>query len=175
MYKLTAIVCLVAYVVFIIQGLRNRSGRRWLAAAGVLALILWIQSDWWRVSAGCYSSRSLASLFVWAGVVILMFVHHVIQRPHEVYSPGSLSSSALLLAPPLALTYKCIWPALTFMPIAWSILNAFRPFNREPDFTERAIIAIQRCISWGTLGLALISLALCFALFVISARRSMVA
>jgi hypothetical protein len=175
MYKLTATVWLVAYVVFVIQGLRNRSGRRWFAVAGALALVLWAQSDWWRVSAGCYGSRRLAAFFVWAGVVILMFVHHVIRRPHEVYSPGSPSSSALLLAPPLALACKCIWPALTFMPIAWSILNAFRPFNREPDFTERAIIAIQRCISWGTIGLALISVALCFGLFIIWARRSMVA
>lgn len=156
-------------------GITEPLGAQMVSGRWCTALVMWIQSDWWRVSAGCYGSRSLATFFVWAGVVIPMFMHHVIQRSHKIYSPGSPSSNALLLAPPLALTYKCIWPALTFMPIAWSILNAFRPFNCEPDFTERAIIAIQSCISWGTIGLAVISIALCFGLFVIWARRSMVA
>ena len=38
--KLVMLVWLGAYVVFVRQGLRNRSGPKWLAIAGVLALFL---------------------------------------------------------------------------------------------------------------------------------------
>ncbi len=38
MYKLIALVWFGAYVMFIVQGLRNRSGPRYLGAAGALSL-----------------------------------------------------------------------------------------------------------------------------------------
>ena len=67
MPKLVTLVWLGAYIVFIVHGLRNRSGPRWLAIAGVLALFLSIESHWWRIS-NCSSSGSVAILFLCAGI-----------------------------------------------------------------------------------------------------------
>src|ERR1035441_5867865 len=47
MAKLVALVWLAAYVMFTLWGIRNRSGPRWLAVAGILAPSLWVQSQLW--------------------------------------------------------------------------------------------------------------------------------
>jgi hypothetical protein len=82
MYRLAAFVSFGAFVVLAYQGIRNRSGPRWLAIAGVPALALWIDSDWWRISAGCYSSRSATVLFAWAATVSLMFFTTLSNAPY---------------------------------------------------------------------------------------------
>jgi hypothetical protein len=156
MAKLVALVWLAAYVMFTLWGIRNRSGPRWFAVAGVLALSLWIESDWWRIAAGCYSSRSLTILFLWAGVVNLMFLHHLVQRhcgdlvaAHPLSPTGSEDGRQLRAANAVVLR------VLVFTPIAWSGLNALRTFHREPSLTERAIGVAQHCVSWAALALFL--------------------
>jgi hypothetical protein len=157
MCKLLVWVWFGAYVVFAVQGLRNRSGPRWLAIAGLPALFLWIQSDWWRISAGCYSTGSVILMFVWAGTVSLMFLHHAIARPanQDSGSPGSPAPARRF-----ALARGAVLPALTFMPIAWNTLSLFRTFRDEQDRLQGAIAAVQLCISWTTVALAMIAAAL---------------
>jgi hypothetical protein len=174
MPELVRLVSLGAYVAFTIRGLCNRSGPRWLAIAGVLALFLSIKSDWWRISAGCYSSGSMATFFLWAGIVSLMFLHHAVQ-PQTTFLvgriPGSLSGSHP--ASLLRLAWRRVLPALAFMPIAWSALNTFRGFGWQPNLAEEAIAAAQHCISWATFALSLIAAALLLSLLIIRLRSSM--
>jgi hypothetical protein len=85
--------------------------------AGALALFLWIESDWWRVSAGCVSNRSLVFLLVCAAITDLMFLHHVIQRPSGTVAErrdfrGRLSRINMGIV-----------RILVFMPIGWSALK----------------------------------------------------
>ncbi len=171
MYKLIALVWFGSYVVFTFQGLRNKSGPRWLGVAGILALFLWIQSDWWRVSAGCVSDRSLTILLLWAGIVSLMFIHHVIQRP-----AGDLTERRDVLASGVpgrvSSINRTVVRVLAFLPIGWSALNAIRPFDREPTLNERAIDLVQHCISWGTLALVLVATALSLVAIMIRLRAS---
>jgi hypothetical protein len=156
MAKLVAVVWSAAYVMFTVWGMRNRSGPRWFAVAGVLALGLWIQSDWWRIAAGCYSNRSLTSLFLWAGVVNLMFLHHLAQRHSEdSVAAHPLSPTGPEEGRPLKAANLVALRALVFTPIAWSGLNALRTFRREPTLTERAIVMAQHCLSWAALVLFL--------------------
>jgi hypothetical protein len=174
MPKLVTLVSLGVYVAFTIRGLCNRSGPRWLAIAGVLALFLSIKSDRWRISAGCYSSGSMAIFFLWAGIVSLMFLHHAVQ-PQTTFlvgrSPGSLSGSHP--ASLLRLAWRGVLPALAFMPIAWSALNMFRGFGWEPNLAQEAIATVQHCISWATFALFLIAAALLLCLLTIQLRSSM--
>jgi hypothetical protein len=167
MYKLIALVFFGAFVVFILQGLRNRSGPRWLGVAGTLALSLWIESYWWRVSEGCVSNRSIAILLLWAGIAVLMFLHHVIQRPsgERVERRGSLPRRSEI--------NRVVVRILVFMPIVWCVLNAIRPFDREPTLKERAIDLVQRCFSWATLVLFLVATALTMVATVARLRASM--
>ncbi len=152
MAKLIALVWIVAYVIFVVRGLRNRSGPRWFAVAGVFALSLWIQSDWWRIAAGCYSDRYLAILFLWAGIVNVMFVHHVIQRPHgNPLSGHPLSPTRSETAPQIRAANAAVIRGLVFAPVAWSALNALRTFDREPSLMQRAIAMLQHGVSWTAL------------------------
>lgn len=167
MYRLVALVWFGAYFVFLLRGLWNRSAPRWLAVAGALALFLWVESDWWRVSAGCVSNRSLVFLLVWAAMTDLLFLHHVIQRPTGTVAErrdfrGRISRINMAIA-----------RILVFMPIGWSALNAIRPFDREPTFAEKAIDLVQRCFSWTTLALFVATTALFLVMVVVRLRASM--
>lgn len=168
MYKLIVLVCFGAYVVFLVQGLRSRSGPRWLAVAGALALLLWIESDWWRVSAGCVSNRSIAILLLWAGTACLMFLHHLVQRPSGDFI-DTREPPPTVLQGRLSRINRAVVPVLVFLPLGWSTLNAIRPFDREPTLKERAIDLLQRCLSWATLALVLIIVA--FYLIVVVGRQ----
>jgi hypothetical protein len=160
MYRLVVLVCFAAFVLFTVQGLRNRPGPRWLAIAGLPALAATIMSDWWRISAGCYSAGSVKLLFVWAAIVSLMFLHQAVQpRPRSLdgISPASKGFS-------WALACRGIFQVLVFLPIAWSILNEFRD-NRHVDNTtaaQAAIIAIQNSLGWATFVLFLLGAAVGF-------------
>ncbi len=173
MPKLVLLVWLGAYFVFAVQGLRNRSGPRWLAIAGVLALFLPIATDWWRISAGCYGTAGVAVRFLVAGIVSLMFLHHAVQ-PRTKFLVGRRSGSFGGSHPaiPLRLACRGVLPALVFMPIAWSALKLLWIFG-QPNLTQEAIVAAQRCISWATFALFLIAAALLVALLIIRLRSPM--
>ena len=88
--KLLFLVWFVAYAVFVRQGLRNRSGPRWLAIAGVLALVFSIKSQSLRISGACGSTAETVKVFLWAGIVSLMFLHHGF-RPRTRFLDGPRS------------------------------------------------------------------------------------
>jgi len=165
MYRLVVLVCIAAFTVFMVQGLRNRPGPRWLAIAGVPALAAAIMSDWWQISAGCYSTGGVAFLFLWAGIVSLMFLHQAVQpraTAHDEQSSLGRSWSALLAC-------RGIFRTLAFLPIAWSVLNEFRDIRRGDSgtFAQTAIVAIQHSIAWTTFGLFLLGAALGFYLLIV--------
>lgn len=164
MYRLVLLVCIAAFTVFVVQGLRNRPGPRWLAIAGVPALAAAIMSDWWRISAGCYSTGGVAFVFLWAGIVSLMFFHHAVQP--RATSPDELNSR--LCSRSLALASRGIFRTLACLPIAWSILNGFRDVRRGDSgtFAQTAIVAIQHIIVWATVFLSLMAIAISFYWFV---------
>jgi len=166
MYRLVAVVCLGAVILFIIHGLRNRSGPVWLAIAGMLSVALWIQSGWWRVSDGCVSYRSLTALLLWAATTELMFLHHILQRPQTDVAGQHESRGRLRTI------NSVILRMVAFMPIGWSALNAIRPFDREPSSSERAIDLVQRCLSWGTLTLLLVATVIVLTAVVVRLRAS---
>jgi len=173
MPKLVTLVWLGAATVFTIQGLRNRSGPRWLAIAGVLALFSSIKRDW-RISAGCYSSGSVAMFFLWAGIVGLMFLHHAVQS--HVTFPAGHSPGSLREAHPGSLLRRAwsgVLPALAFMPIAWSAINTFRDLGPQPNRVQGAIAMVQDCISRATFALFLIAAALLVTMFIVRLRSLM--
>ena len=170
MYRLVLLVCLAAFTVFMVQGLRNRPGPRWLAIAGVPALAAAIMSDWWQMSADCYSAGSVKLLFLWAGIVSLMFLHHSVQpraTGHDEQGSVRRSWSALLAC-------RGIFRVLAFLPIAWSVLNVFRDVRHGDNatFVPTAIVAIQHCIAWTTSGLFLLGASLVFYLLVVRLRSA---
>jgi len=171
-HKLTALVWLVAFVVFTVQGLRNRSGLRWLGVAGVLALLSSIQRDWWRVSAGCYRKDHVAILLLGAGILSLMFLHHVVQRRSErLVGPRSVSSGGSRTGARINAAKRGVVPVLVFMPIAWSALNALATLRHDPKLTV-TIITIQGYISQATLWLFVLAASLLVFGFLVRLRPS---
>src|SRR5690242_15505620 len=45
-HDLMVLVCFGAFLIFIVQGFRNRAGPRWLAFVGVLAIIQIVEDEW---------------------------------------------------------------------------------------------------------------------------------
>jgi hypothetical protein len=170
--KLVTLVLLGAYVVFVRQGLRNRSGPRWLAIAGLLALWLWVESQSLQISAGCYGTGGMARLLLEAGIVSLMFLHHGFQsRAKLVAGPSSGSSSGPDPASSLRRAYRGVLPALAFMPVASYSLRMLERFGRGSILTERVIVPIRDCMSWAMFALFLIAAALLLALLIVRLRN----
>jgi hypothetical protein len=74
--RVAALVCGFAFLVVIIQGLRNRAASRWIASAGVVSTGILLADDFWRIQ-NCGTALS----FVGPALVILMYVHHLL--PHS--------------------------------------------------------------------------------------------
>jgi hypothetical protein len=138
MAKLLAVLCFGVYLFFVVQGSRNRPGPRWFAIIGVPAFVLLIASDWWRISAGCYSTPNLVGLFTWVGAAELMLLHHAV-RPRTQLQDRSLRTAI----------YRNVVPAFLWTPVAWSLVNWLRVLT--PDRDPPLIGAVEHCISWGAL------------------------
>jgi len=165
MCRLAAWSFLAAFVVFTVQGLRNRPGPRWLAIAGVPALGALIMSERWRISAGCYTTAGLGLSSLWAAVVSLMFLHHAFQRrTNPIEQPKNVVGFS-------ALAGRAILQALVLMPIAWSILDQFR-YRRKDQTGPAAIIVAQDCLSWATACLAVLGVAVGFSWLVARVGRT---
>ena len=169
--KLLVAVWLGAYVVFVRQGLRNRSGPRWLAIAGLLALFLWIESQSLWISGACGSPARATHVFLWAGIVSVMFLHHGFQRPAKfVDRPPSGSSRGPGPADSLRRALRAVLPALAFLPIASFELRLLGRLGNDP--TQTAIGVVQNCISWVTFALFLIVIALLLGLLIVRLRNT---
>lgn len=159
-----------AFVVFTTQGLRDRPGPRWLALAAVVALLLGVQSDWWRIAGGCYSTPSLILWFIWLGTLITMFMHHAVQPAQRVVASDNavrmtrigleLRAGALW-----TLVRRNVYAAFVFMLLAWCILNRVRVLTYDGDdvhFSYLVTIALQHCVAWAAFGFFVLAAALGF-------------
>jgi hypothetical protein len=77
--RLAALALLGAFFVHLVQGLRNRPAPRWLGIAGLIALGLTVNQQFWQVMR-CYTALDTLLFFVWVAAVGLMFLHHIAQR-----------------------------------------------------------------------------------------------
>jgi hypothetical protein len=77
--RLATLVCFGAFLVHLVQGLRNRPAPRWLGIAGLPALGLTVNHQLWWINRCSTPSHEL-EYFIWVAAVGLMFLHHAIQR-----------------------------------------------------------------------------------------------
>jgi hypothetical protein len=78
--RLATLALFLTAPVFLINGFRNASAPRWLAIAGLIALPITVNHRlWWVLS--CYGPQARVWYFVEAGVIAIMFLHHIVQRP----------------------------------------------------------------------------------------------
>jgi len=138
MPKLFDVLCFGVFLFFVVQGLRNRPGPRWFAILGVPAFVLLIAADWWRISAGCYSTPNLVGRFIWVGAAELMLLHHAVQ-PRTQLQDRRLRTAI----------YRSVVPAFLWTPVAWCLVNLLRALT--PDRDPPLIGSVQHCISWGAL------------------------
>ncbi len=75
--RVVALIYCFAFIVVIIQGLRNRAASRWIATAGVVSTCILLADELWR-SQNCWSGLS----FLGAALIILMYAHHLL--PHSL-------------------------------------------------------------------------------------------
>lgn len=80
MHDLAALVTFGAFLFFAVQGLRGRSGPRWLALAGLLSLVLAIEDMWWQIT--CGGTVHAVLIGTWYCCVAIMFLHHAV-HPSE--------------------------------------------------------------------------------------------
>ena len=59
--------------------MRNRTGPRWFAIAGLLAFIPVVEDTWWVASARCDGNPHPVALLIWYGSLALMLLHHGLQ------------------------------------------------------------------------------------------------
>jgi hypothetical protein len=90
--RISVLVYAVAFIVHLIQGLRNRAAPRWLGIAGLVSLAVTARSQLWRVM-GCYSGFDKIAFFLYIAFLGLMFLHHVVQ-PGDRGRSESASGSA---------------------------------------------------------------------------------
>ena len=94
MPKMATLVWFGAYVVFTVQGLRNRSGPRWLAIAGGAAVVLSsLVEESRHIRSGCYTNDGLVLLLIWFGSAFIMFLHHAVQPRTPGTAKGGVTES----------------------------------------------------------------------------------
>jgi len=134
MANLLGILCVAAFLFFVVQGLRNRPGPRWFAIIGMPAFALQVAYDWGWIKAGCYSIPNVVGLFTCVGAVELMLLHHAVQpRIH-------LQDRHLWPA-----VYRRVVPAFFWTPVAWSFVNWLSVFTLRQNWP--LFDAVLRCIS----------------------------
>lgn len=170
MVKAVTVVWLAALVVLVIRGLRNRPGQRWAGIAGLLATILTITANHWRIAAGCYTASNLISWFAWSGAVCLLFLHHALRprpRLEKTNTSEPRNSSSADVPRPRSLSCfarsfdRASVPSLAFMIIAGSALVQLRAlaYQGRPRQASLAFVttnALRSCVGWAILALILL-------------------
>ncbi len=103
MHSLQVLISFAAILLFGVQGMRNRTGPRWLAIAGLLAFIPVVEDTWWTASARCDGNPHPIALLIWYGCLALMLLHHALQPADRQSAPPesrivTLLGDAVLLA-----------------------------------------------------------------------------
>jgi hypothetical protein len=141
MHNLMVLVSFCAFIICISQGLRNRSGPRWLAIAGVLAMILLFEDEWWQIAGQCYRQPSLTLSGVYFGSVLLMFLNHALQP--RVWNQTWRRHSRIV-----RLTSQGILLGFLLLLVVWFGLIQFTLLigHRNLVFSETLIGNVQRNI-----------------------------
>jgi hypothetical protein len=141
MHRLMVILSFGAVVVLTIQGLRRRSGPRWLPILGLAALIVSIEDEWWQITK-CYSFASN----VWLTVPVMVLLHHTFQRPIQPLSlnrPTRLArfASAIVLG------------GFASLVLIWFILSQFMLIvaTSHPRLVEDIIFRVDPPIGFTSL------------------------
>ena len=141
MHNLMVIISFGAFIVLTIQGLRSRSGPRWLAILGLLSLIVLIEDEWWQITK-CYSLCNN----VWLTVPVMVLLHHTFQRPIQpIYlnRPTRLArfASAIVLG------------AFASLVLIWFVLSQFMLIvaTRHPHLVEDVILRVEPPIGFTSL------------------------
>jgi hypothetical protein len=159
---------LVAFLVFLIQGLRNRTGPRPLALAGIAAIPWAVLGDWWRIRAGCYSLGGMICAFIWLGSVGLMFLHHAVQ-PHRKATAEYEQLSRFGRR-----CYDVLFPAFFAMTVVWAVLNQLRVMTYDGatvGAVNSAILVAQEYVKWAWFVLAPIAGGVALHWMVVRLRR----
>lgn len=130
--RLVGAILMGAFVLFVVQGFRNRSPRRWIALAGVAGLPIFISYNGWWIRAVCFGRIHLWTLGAWSLTTMAMFLHHAIVRPS--CSGGLPSSDRFAVAPTndtaldrIIATFRAIsLPLVVFGLLGLAFLEQFR-------------------------------------------------
>ncbi|MCC6589868.1 MAG: hypothetical protein IT168_24450 [Bryobacterales bacterium] len=149
-----------AFLVFAVSGLRNRPGPRWLAISGMFAIPMVVASDWWRISANCYSKSGLVSTCVWLSAVTGMFLHHAFQprAPVRTDPRGPATRRQQINH----FVHRSALPSFLITLLTWALLNQFRALTYDGDNPNRihgAIIAVQQLVAWAAAALFVVAVA----------------
>jgi len=76
--KLATALLFYAFLVFLLQGIRNRPGPRWLAVVGLCSLLVLAHDRlWWWQS--CSTPSHIAIDCLWGAAMSTMLLHHALQ------------------------------------------------------------------------------------------------
>ncbi len=142
MHNLIALVWFTAFIGCITQGWRNHSAPRWLAIAGVLAITLSVEDEWWQISNRCYGQPGLILSALYFSAVLLMFLHHALQ-PRGGDQSGNLGSKVVRVIAHGSRLGLLLLLAAWFVLIQLTLLNG----ARNSVFSASLIGAVQRNIA----------------------------
>jgi hypothetical protein len=143
MHNLTILVSSGAFLVFMVQGLRNRSGPRWLAIAGVLSLALQFEDEW-PIGAG---GAGLMFCILY-GSIAAMLLHHAV-RPWGEDRKWPKTNRFVALA------YGGVISAFVLMMAVWFVIRHIVLLTRAYDSENATILmSIVNCgFGWPAYGL----------------------
>jgi|WetSurMetagenome_2_1015567.scaffolds.fasta_scaffold378047_1 hypothetical protein len=113
MNTLAHLVCSGAFFVFMLQGLRNRSGPRWLAITGLISVAVFVEDEWINIKSN--GAAGLTVLCLGYGSVAAMLLHHAARPRGEKWEQSETSR-------PGAFAYRVVISAFVFMMAAWFII-----------------------------------------------------
>jgi hypothetical protein len=141
MHGVVAFVAFGTLIVFAAQGFRNRSGPRWLALFGILALVLAIEDEWWRIK--CYAAPGLLLGLIWLAVAGLL-LHQAVQGGRKSSPPDTERRSLSRLA------LDAVLLAFTLVFVTWFCVfqTALLVAHHDPQVAAMIVSKVQRWIGW---------------------------
>jgi hypothetical protein len=163
MHSLARLVCIAAFIVFMAQGLRNRSGPRWLAMTGLISVAVVFEVEWINIIA--YGTVGTIVLCIWYASVAAMFLLHA-ARP---WGENRERSKTNRLG---ALAYGIVISSFVLVMAAWFIILQIVLLSGSFDVENETILTrIAAChTSWPAY--VLFFLAVIFAVYQSNRARS---
>lgn len=76
-FRISSLSGAATLLVLVVQGLRNRSVSGWIAAVCLLAQVMLLQHELWRMQ-HCYSTRDVMAYVVLKSFILVMCIHQMI-------------------------------------------------------------------------------------------------